>query len=41
MLTEYSECAFAGGTTHLRAQASRDRVRITLTATVFDDEGEG
>lgn len=38
MLTEYSECAFAGGTTYLRAAASRDRVRVKLTATLTADE---
>lgn len=34
MLTEHSECSFADGTTYLRAEASRDRVRVKLTATV-------
>ena len=34
MLTEHSECTFASGTTYLRAQDSRGRVRVTLTATV-------
>lgn len=42
ILTEYSECTFTGGTTYLRAEASRDRVRVKLTATVpaGDDDGE-
>lgn len=34
MLTEHGECTVAGGTTYLRAQASRDNVQVTLTATV-------
>ena len=38
MLTEYRECAFAGGTTYLSAGASCDRVRVRLTATVMADE---
>jgi hypothetical protein len=36
-LTEPSECTFAGGTTHLRAETSRGRVRVKLTATVPTD----
>ena len=41
MLTERGECTVAGGTTYLRAQASRNRVQVTLTATAaapFDGE---
>jgi hypothetical protein len=33
MLTERGECTVAGGTTYLRAHASRNRVQVTLTAT--------
>src|SRR5207344_2577112 len=29
MLTEHGECTVAGGTTYLRAQASRNRVQVT------------
>jgi hypothetical protein len=38
MLTEYSECTFATGSTFLRAEARCDRVRVKLTATVTADE---
>jgi len=31
----------SGGTTWLHAAARRHQVRVRLTATVFDDEGEG
>ncbi len=33
MLTEHGECTVAGGTTYLRAQAGRDHVQVTLSAT--------
>ena len=39
-LTEHSEVTSGGGTTYLRAGAHRNRVRIGVTATVFDDEAE-
>jgi hypothetical protein len=32
------QCAAGGGTAYLQAMADRHRVRIRLTATVFDDE---
>lgn len=34
MLPEHSECTFADGSIYLRAEATRDRVRVKLTATV-------
>ncbi len=41
MLTEYRECTCAGGATYLYAGASRDRVRVKLTATVTaGDDGD-
>jgi hypothetical protein len=40
MLTEHSEHA-RGGAACLRAVACRNWVEVGLTATVFDDEGEG
>jgi hypothetical protein len=39
-LTDHSEATSSSGTTYLRAAASRNRVRVRITATVFDDEGE-
>ena len=40
-LTEHSQTASGGGTVYLRAVAHRNRVRLALTAAVFEDEGEG
>jgi hypothetical protein len=40
-LTEHSDVTCGGGTVYLRAVARHDRVSLTLTATVLDDEGEG
>ncbi len=40
-LTGHSEVISSSGTTYLRAAATRNRVRVRITATVFDDEGEG
>lgn len=40
MLTKHSEVTCGGGTTYLRAAADRHRVRVRLTATVFDDQDE-
>lgn len=40
-LGEQSQTVTGGGTVrHLRAAACRNQVRIAVTATVFDDEGE-
>jgi len=39
-LIEHSEVTSCGGTTYLRAVAYRNRVRVGLTATVFDDGGQ-
>jgi len=38
-LIEHSEVTSGGETTHLRAVANHNRVRVGLTATVFDDGG--
>jgi hypothetical protein len=38
-LAEHSETVGEAGTCYLRAVGRRDRVRLALTATVFDDDG--
>jgi hypothetical protein len=40
VLAEHSETIVWSGTCYLRAVAWRDRVRVALTATVYDDAGE-
>ena len=40
-LTEHSQTTSGGGTVYLRAVAHRNRVRLALTAAVFEDEGDG
>ena len=40
-LVEHSETVGGPGTCHLWAAASRDRVQLALTATVFDDDVVG
>lgn len=40
MLTEHSEVTSGCGASYLRAAADRNRVRVGLTATVFDDQDE-
>jgi len=39
-LIEHSDVTSCGETTHLRAGAKYNRVRVGLTATVFDDGGQ-
>lgn len=40
-LADYREQQMSAGTTWLHAAARRGEVKVRLTATVFDDEGEG
>lgn len=40
MLTEHREYTVAGGNTYLYAGASRDRIRVKLTATVTAGDGD-
>jgi hypothetical protein len=40
MLTEHGQVSGAGGTTYLRAVTDRNRVRVQVSATVFEDADE-